>query len=66
MRKLHQDPTTVARLRVASAGAPVGQIHQYLQALGHNVVRAFPINIHQETYSAGVMLVGGIIETIGL
>jgi hypothetical protein len=44
----------------------VGQIHQYLQALGHNVVRAFPINIHQETYSAGVMLVGGIIETIGL
>jgi hypothetical protein len=44
----------------------VGQVHQYLQALGYDVMRAFPINIYQEAHPARIMFMGGIIKTVGL
>ena len=57
-------PGAVAGFRIAAAGSAVSQIDQDLDALAYDLVGLLPIEIHDETHPAGVVLVAGIVEAL--
>ena len=65
VRHLQQDARTVARQRIGADGAPVRQILQYLQPLLHDGVGFFALDVRHEADAAGVVLIGGIVKTLG-
>src|SRR5262249_10647697 len=65
VRNLHQDSRAVAGARIASASAAMGEIIEDLQSLAHDVVRAPAGHVHDKTYTTGVVIVRGIVQSLG-
>ena len=61
---LDQDAGAVAGLRVAAAGAAVGQVDKNLDSLADNVVALMAADAGDEPDAARVVLVRGIVETL--
>ena len=66
MRDLDQNPSAVARLRVAARRPAVRQIDQHLQALADNVVAANAANIGDQPHSTRIMFIPRVIESLRL
>ncbi len=66
VRHLDHDAGAVAGVGLGAAGAPVVEPAQRRQALGHHVVGAPAGEIGHEGDAAGVMLVGGVVEPLGM
>jgi hypothetical protein len=64
MRNLDKDPGAVPRLGIAAACASVGQIQQDLETLLNDVVRFMAVDVGDESDTAGVVLVGGVVEAL--
>ena len=65
MRDLQQQPCAIARFAIAPASSAVCQLDQDLDALLDNFVRGLAFNVRDETDPAGVMLVAGVIQSLG-
>ncbi len=65
VRHLDQDAGAVARQRIGADGAAVRQVLQYLQPLLDDGVGFFALDVRDEADAAGVVLVGGIVKTLG-
>jgi hypothetical protein len=65
MGHLDEDARAVAGIDLAAAGAPVQEVLEYLQRLAHDGVRAAALDVHHEANAAGVVLVGGVVESLG-
>ena len=61
---LDEDSGAIAGVVFAPAGAPVTQIHQYLQSLVDDIMRAAPFDVGHEAHSAGFMLELRIIKPL--
>ncbi len=59
---LQQDAGAVAGVGLAAARAAVPQVHQHLQRLVDDRVRALPLDVHDEADAARVVLVERIVE----
>ena len=65
VRDLDDDAGAVAGLRVASAGAAVREIHQYLNSLQDDVVGTLAADAGHEADPAGIVLVARVVKTLG-
>ena len=65
MRNLNQYASAVAGFRIAAAGAAVGQIDQYLDALENDLVALLPPNVSHKPHAASVMFTGRVIQPLG-
>ncbi len=65
VRNLNQNARAVACLGVATAGAPMLEIYQDFQTFAHDFARGFTFDVHDETDAAGIMLMSGIVQTLG-
>ena len=65
VRDLNQDAGAVAGFRIASASAAMGQVDEDLDPLFDNVVRPLAVEVHDEAHAAGVVLVAGVIQSLG-
>jgi hypothetical protein len=65
VRHLHQDAGAVAGVLLAAAGAAVLQVQQHLDRLLHDAVGLAAVGVHDEADPARVVLVAGIVETLG-
>jgi hypothetical protein len=65
VRNLNQNARAITCFRIAPARPAVHEILQDLQPFQHNVVRGFPADIDYKANSAGISLVGRIVETLG-
>ena len=59
---LEQDAGAIARIGLAAARAAVPQVHQHLQRLLHDRVRALTLDVRDEADAARVVLVQRVIE----
>ncbi|GBD35799.1 hypothetical protein HRbin36_00914 [bacterium HR36] len=66
MRKLQQDASTVARIFLTTAGASVFEIQEDLDRLAHQVMRPAVFHIHNETDTASIVFVPGMVKTARL
>ena len=64
VRDLDQNARPVARLRVAAAGAAVGEVDEDLDALADDLVRAFATDVGDEADAAGIVFVDGTVEPL--
>jgi len=64
--KLDQYPGAIPLERIRSCRSPVRQIFQYLQSLTNNGVALFSLDVGDEPQTAGVVFVGGIVESLPL
>jgi hypothetical protein len=65
MRHLDEDARAVAGVDLAAARPPVQQVLEHLQGLAHDGVGSAPLDVHDEADAAGVVLVGGVVESLG-
>ena len=65
VRHLDEDAGAVAGVGLAAARAAVLQVDEHLQRLPHDRVRPAPLDVDDEADAAGVVLVAGIVETLG-
>jgi hypothetical protein len=65
MRDLQEDSGAVSHIRVRADGPPVGEVHQDFQSLADDLVGFLATDIYDEADSAGIMLVFGIVHTLG-
>jgi hypothetical protein len=65
MRNLKQDAGTISGFGIASASATVSQVEENLNSLSDDIVTFMASNAGYETDAARVMLVRGMIETLG-
>ena len=63
VRNLHQNAGAVAGERIAAAGAAVSEIDENFQALTDDLVAFLAANVHDETHSAGVVLIRRVVQT---
>ena len=61
VRDLDQDPGPVASVALATAGAAVFQIQQYLKAFFDHVIGLSAQHVHDKPDSTGIVFVSGII-----
>jgi hypothetical protein len=61
--QLDQDTGAVAHQLVGTDRAPVVQVFKNLQALLHDGVRLFALDVRHETHATGVVFVGGVVQT---
>ena len=66
MGKLEQQARPVARMGIASACASMLKIDQYPDGIANDVVRFMTVEIRYDTYAAGIMLIGRIVQALGL
>ncbi len=66
VRNLDQDAGAVARLRVATRGAAMGEVDQHLKALADNLVALFALDAGHKPHAAGIVLIARVIETLRL
>src|SRR5260370_17850697 len=62
---MDQAAGAVGELRVPAHGTPMGEIAQHGEALLHDGVRFFALDMRDETHTAGVMFVRGVVQTLG-
>src|SRR5688572_32539136 len=61
--RLDQDAGAVAGVRLAAAGPAVLEVDEHLQRLLDDVVRALPLDVHDEPDAAGVALMARVVQT---
>ena len=66
MRDLHEHAAAVARLRVGAHRAAMVEVEQDLQAHLDDGVRLAVLHVGDEADAAGIVLVGGVVEPLGL
>ena len=52
-------------MSIAAASAAMGEIIEDLQRLEHDVVRAPAGHVHHKTHTTGVVIVRGIVQSLG-
>ena len=65
MWDLEENASAIASLGIASAGAAVRQIEQYLNSLAYDFMAFVAANIGHEPDPAGVVLLRRMVETLG-
>ena len=63
VRHLAEDARAVAGQLVAAHGPAVHEVLQHGDAVGHDAVRAAPVDVDEEPDAAGVVLEGGVVES---
>ena len=66
VRNLNQNARAVARLRIASRRAAMGEVDEHLKTLADNFVALFAANAGDQPHTAGIVLIPRVIETLGL
>ena len=61
VRNLNGQPRAVARLRIAAAGAAMGQVDEDLNPLQHDVVRFLPLDVDDKAHAASVALIWRVV-----
>ena len=61
---LHQDAGAVAGVGFAAARSTVVEVDEDFKGLADDLVGFFPFDIDQESHPAGVVLEGGVVETL--
>ena len=64
MGNLDEDACAIARLRIATRRAAMGQVDENLKALADNLVAFFSANAGHQPHAAGIVLVAWMIETL--
>ena len=64
MGNLNEDACAIARFRVTTRGAAMGQVDENLKALADNLVALFSANAGHQPHATGVVLVAWMIETL--
>ena len=64
VRDLYQNSRAVSGDRIAAAGSPVLQIHEYLNAFEDDIVRPFSLDVCDETDAAGIPLKTRVVQTL--
>ncbi len=65
VRDLGQNSAAIAERRIGPDGATMVEIDQDLQTLLEDVVRLVVLQMRHEANTAGVMLLGGVVEAVG-
>ena len=63
---LHKQPSPIAKQWVSAHGAPVVDPLQNLESLLDNGMTLLALNVSDHAYSAGVMFIYRVIETLGI
>jgi hypothetical protein len=66
VRDLDQDAGAIAHQRVGTHGTPVVQVLKDLQTLRNDLVGFLALDMRHHADAAGVMLVGGVVQALGL
>ena len=66
VRDLQEHAATIARLRVGPGGASMVEVEEDLQPHAHQVVRLPVVHVGDEADAAGIMLLGGVVEALGV
>ena len=66
VRNLDQEAGAVAGFRIAAAGAAMRQVDEDLNALFDDVVGFLALDVGHEADSAGIVLMAGVVESLGL
>ena len=61
---LQQDAGAVATIRIAADRTAVLEVAQHLEGLLHQLMAAHPLEVDDEADPAGIMLVGGVVESL--
>ena len=64
VRDLDGDAGAVARLRVAAAGATVGQVDEDFDAFADDIVGLVTVQINDEPHPAGIVFIAGVVEPL--
>ena len=64
VRNLNEDAGAVASFGIASAGAAVGEVDQYLDSLADDVVALLAANVGDKSNATGIVLVRRIVQTL--
>ena len=64
MGNLDQNPCAIARLRIAPAGAAMGQVDENLNALQNDIVRLLAFDAGDKAHAALIVLVLRVVETL--
>ena len=62
---LNENTGAVAGFGIAAAGSAVGEVDEYLNAFGDDVVGFVAFDAGDETDAAGVVLVAGVVKALG-
>ena len=63
---LQQNARSIAAVGFGSHGTPVGQVDQNGEPLLHDTVGRCALHVNDETNAAGIVLVLGMVKTLGL
>src|SRR5207245_809285 len=63
---LDEQARPVRELGIPAHRAPVGEIAQYRETLLDDRMRFLALDMGDKTHAAGIMLVGGVVQTLGL
>ncbi len=66
MRDLHQNACTVAGQRVGAHGPAVLQVEQHCEAVPHDLVAFFTLDVRDKAEAASVVFLGGLIKALCL
>ena len=64
VRNLDQNPSAVARFRIAATGPAVGQVDEHLNALANNFMGRVAANAGDKADAARIMLMRRIVKTL--
>ncbi len=64
VRRLDQNPRAIARVRLAATRAAVLEVDEHFHRLAHNPVRLAPLDVDDETDTAGIVFIAGVVETL--
>ncbi len=63
---LQQDARTVACLSVSALSATMAQVLEHFQGVVDKLVRLTAVDIHHHTYTARIVLIGAVVQSISL
>ena len=66
MRNLDQNSRAIARFRVTSRGAAMGEVDEYLQPFADDLVASFALDAGHKTHAAGIVLITRVIKPLRL
>ncbi len=66
VRHLQQNAGAIAGQWIATTGATMGEIHENLQALTHDLVALFAVHVDDEAHAASIVLEGRIVQAFTL
>src|SRR5205823_14439018 len=64
VRRLQEDPGAVAGVLLGARRAPVLQIEEHFQSLGHDLVRGATLDVGDEPEAAGIVLESWVVQPL--